>query len=192
VSLYPAPQKPCLVLTISNQCRYLQLPISKIHVAKGAAQLHQGCAIFRCLESGLTVFHPKYPLNKRQLRVVRGIFAFLLYSSEYWVDCLLDLAKLPNDLAPSLEFWTIASRVSEQLSRLGRFDSDQGGLTSDISDLEPIRNLRGLHYNAQLVLQARLERKIPAETPQSRGSLSYPPAYFFPLLFPMLVILNMM
>ncbi|ORX96342.1 hypothetical protein BCR34DRAFT_181469 [Clohesyomyces aquaticus] len=69
---------------------FLQTPASTIMLSDKILVEAHGVATLTCLISGLEVFSERYEQQKRCVRLVKGLHGFHIYSTEYWIDYLLD------------------------------------------------------------------------------------------------------
>ena len=115
----------------------------------------QGLAILRCLRTALDVFNPGFPQQDRLVQVIRGVWGFVPYATEFWCVELREMASNPTESWDSRFLSTIAE-LSAVLAaaRPGADDHHPGQL---VAELESIRCLQvaSLWYDATLSLQAR-------------------------------------
>lgn len=84
-------------------------------IDESSSIMSHGQAIAACLVSGLQIFTPNYPENKRKLRVLRGIHAFHTYASQYWVHYVLDNCNSPQTNHGS-NFLTLCSKLCDKFN----------------------------------------------------------------------------
>jgi len=150
--VYPLELKAGIDIIIS----YLQSGdcSTSIRLEEGSIRWDHGLASLRCVRSAFDVFGPGFPRNLRQVQVIRGVWGFVPYATEFWA---VDLQELT---VPPTEKWdcrliSIASDLSTVLakSRPGPEAIPPG---QSFEGLEGIRQFfPNLWCDATLSLQAR-------------------------------------
>lgn len=108
----------------------------------------------RCLRAALDVFQPGFPQSDLQSQVIRGVWGFVPYATEFWCVDLRDMVSIPVE-SWDPRFANIIAELSAFLSTT-RTGVDGPPLSGQpIEELEPIRCLASLWYDATLSLQAR-------------------------------------
>lgn len=122
-------------------------------------------ALLRCVCEAFKVFTPSFSQNDRQLQVIRGVWGFLPFATEFWAVELQEFATVQT------QDWhhrlgSIATKLS---ALLGTFPGATfSGLPTQ--ELELIRcYFPGLWYDAALSLQARDSGQHRVATSDSRG-----------------------
>jgi hypothetical protein len=121
---------------------------------KNSIRWEHGLASLRCVRAAFDIFSPNFSHNDRQVQVVRGVWGFLPFATEFWAVDLQELA------AASVGNWhprlvSVASELSGLLAthQPGPDLALSGRL---VEGLEQIRLLfPGLWYDAMISLQAR-------------------------------------
>ncbi|KAK3330847.1 hypothetical protein B0H66DRAFT_467189 [Apodospora peruviana] len=129
-----------------------------VRIAQLATLWENGLASLRCLQAAFNAFDPHFSRPNCELQVLRGVWGFILYASEFWSVDLRTMVSIPaKDWDP--RFWAIATQLSDSLTR-SRPGHDGECTEQLIEDLESIRCLPGLWYDATISLQARSERRL--------------------------------
>lgn len=77
-----------------------------------------GMTIAQCLIEASKVLHQSYEQDERVKRVVRSVFAFLLYAADYWLDSFLHELETDQLGSPIIkEFLELSSDLATALSR---------------------------------------------------------------------------
>ena len=117
-----------------------------------------GLASLRCIRAAFDTFDPRCPDMDRQAQVVRGVWGFIPYATEFWAVDLRDMVSVMAEKQDP-RFARSCSELSAFLStcRPGP-DAEPSGQA--IGELCPIRlPLPSLWYDATLSLQARSSRR---------------------------------
>ncbi|KAK3368854.1 hypothetical protein B0T24DRAFT_650675 [Lasiosphaeria ovina] len=125
-----------------------------IRMEEGSIRWDHGLASLRCIRSAFDVLSPGFPQNLRQVQIIRGVWGFVPYATEFWAVDLQELTVAPTEKW-DCRFISIASNLSTFLakSRPGPEAIHSGQL---IEELEGIRqNFPNLWCDATLSLQAR-------------------------------------
>ncbi|KAF5536492.1 NACHT domain-containing protein [Fusarium napiforme] len=154
---------------------YLESSDSIMPIDESSSVVSHGQAIAACLVSGLQIFTPNYPENKRHLRVLRGIHAFHTYASQYWVYYVLDNCNGPETNHGS-NFMALCSELRDKFNSASDtcHSADIGAPTC----LDP--RLAAVHFadkSLGVVVQRILEeeRNQYLEEPSLEGSLPASP-----------------
>lgn len=126
-------------------------------------------AMLRCVRAAFDTFTPDVPQHNRQVQVIRGVWGFLPFATEFWAVELQNLTATPTrDWHPRLG--SIASELSALLatSLPKPQDATFSGLLT--RELEHIRSsFPGLWYDVALSLQARGSGQHRVVASDSRG-----------------------
>lgn len=111
-----------------------------------------GLASLRCVRAAFDIFNLAFPQNTRQVQVIRGVWGFLPFATEFWAVDLRELTAAPTEhWHPQLA--SIAIELSALLATCLPGTAFSGRLTEG---LEPIKSFfPGLWYDVTLSLQAR-------------------------------------
>ena len=137
---------------------------------KSSIRWEHSLASLRCLRAGFNIFSPRCPQNYRQMQVIRGVWGFLPFATEFWAVDLQELTATPvENRHPGLD--SMASELSSLLAT-SQTDPDAAPSGRRIEELEPIRSrFPGLWYDATLSLEARASgRHRVAPVSDSRGA----------------------
>lgn len=97
--------RPALNVTFSVQTlpltylSFLQMPDSPLKLNENVISQGHGLASVRCLLATRKLFAPSYTEHDRIIKIVRGIHAFSIYATEFWLDYLLSLLSI-SDTTP--------------------------------------------------------------------------------------------
>lgn len=103
---------------------FLQASTSNLTIKQEDVLHEHGMAVVSCLISGLEVFCDTYDDSARGLRLVKGIHAFHVYATEFWVDYLLASAA-SGGLQPSSRLYLLVEQLTERLdNRLPKLSNE--------------------------------------------------------------------
>ncbi|KAH6613605.1 hypothetical protein B0J18DRAFT_60735 [Chaetomium sp. MPI-SDFR-AT-0129] len=139
----------------SSVNEYLQSDLcdTSIRIDKQSIRWDHVMALLHSVRAAFDVFTPDFPQNNRQIQVIRGVWGFLPFATEFWAVELQELLAFP------IQTWhprllSICSELSDLLARaqLG-LDVTLSGLQTQ--KLELIQShFPGLGYDIALSLQA--------------------------------------
>ena len=139
-----------------------------------------GMSILRCLPAASNVLRPSYSDDMRVERVVRGVYTFVLYAADFWLDSLryeLD-ASGPAGNAALEEFLMISSNLATTLDcscsvaqeTAGSFQSSRfGSLLDTVQRYGP-----ALSSMTRTAIESRTKTSLDPANPQ--GDLPHEPA----------------
>ncbi|KAK0713509.1 hypothetical protein B0T26DRAFT_365769 [Lasiosphaeria miniovina] len=134
---------------LSDACK------SSVRMDDFAVRWENGIASLRCLRAALGVFNPRSSKYNREIQLVRGVWGFVAYASEFWDLQLVEMVTIPVANWDA-RFGVVAADLSAALAtpRPGHVDMPQGQV---IEEIEPIRCYPSLWYDATMSLQDRSE-----------------------------------
>jgi len=138
-----------------------------IRMEKHSIRCDHALALLRCVREAFEVFTPRFPPNNRQLQVIRGVWGFLPFATEFWAVELQELTA-----APTQDWHLRLGGVAAELSAVLETSPDTtfSGLPAQ-EELEVIRSyFPGLWYDVALSLQARGSGQHRVAAPDSRGT----------------------
>lgn len=136
---------------------------------EGSICWDHGLASLRCIRAAFDTFDPRSPDTDRQVQIVRGVWGFIPYATEFWAMELQEMtAVMAEKRDPRL-----ARSCSELSALLATYrpgpDAEPSGQI--IKELDPIRlPLPSLWYDATLSLQARFSGRHRMAGPDSGKS----------------------
>ena len=160
---------------------------------KSSIRWEHSLASLRCLRAGFNIFSPHFPKNDRQIQIIRGVWGFLPFATEFWAVDLQELAATPvENRHPGFD--SIASELSSLLAT-SQTHPDAAPSGRLIEELEPIRSrFPGLWYDATLSLEARASGRHRVVVSGNSGGTPVVPgigshdhthdAFFLPLFLP--------
>ncbi len=161
----------------SHQVSYLQSDDCNrsIWMEKCSILWDHGLASLRCLRAAFDVFSPHFQQNDRQMQVIRGVWGFLPFATEFWAVDLQELTtSSTQDWHPGLG--SIASELSSLLAT-SQPDTDAAPSGQLIEGLEKIQSyFPGLWYDVILNLEARASGRHRVTASDSGGTLLQPHA----------------
>ncbi|KAK4142687.1 uncharacterized protein C8A04DRAFT_13001 [Dichotomopilus funicola] len=140
----------------SSVKEYLQSDVCDTSIRMDKQSIHWDhvVALLHCVRAAFDVFTPGFPQNNRQIQVIRGVWGFLPFATEFWAVELQELIASPTQTwHPRL--LSISSELSDVLAtaQLGP-DSTLSGLQAQEQELIRLY-FPGLLYDMALSLQAR-------------------------------------
>ncbi|KAI1124794.1 hypothetical protein F5Y10DRAFT_279912 [Nemania abortiva] len=132
---------------------FLQSSSSNLVIDEREAVAGHGIAVITCLLSGLNVFTKPYQNDNRYLRIIRGLHAFHIYSTEYWTEYLLSHVASTASQSPSILF-NLAGQLAEKLHGL------QGPLTEMQDSVDPALQDKRLAFLQHPLLRKEVERAL--------------------------------
>ncbi|OPB39620.1 hypothetical protein A0O28_0053260 [Trichoderma guizhouense] len=139
------------------------------------ALCEHGVASITCLLAGFRIFDTAYDSSDRNLRILRGLHAFHIYATDYWLeDLLCSNAAICGFEAASLLYSTakaLADRLNtESLSaKISEISADQESGTLD-SRLENFANQGAVYDMLRLALRERSTRAGSGQSQQDNHS----------------------
>lgn len=139
--------------------RFLQNSSSNLVIEKRTA-LQQHClAAVTCLLSSFRLVHET--CDSKYRLIVKGVYEFQVYASEYWTDYLLDEAESQDGLDPDSRVYHLVSQFSSGLEGLlgpQQYLDPPSGLESELR-LRRLQKFPLISKHVNRSLQARsLER----------------------------------
>jgi hypothetical protein len=132
--------------------------------------LHQHClAAVTCLLSSFKLLDDA-SYDKHRL-IVRGLYEFQVYASEYWTDYLLDEAGSQDGLDPESRLYHLVAQLSSRLEELPGTDQDPyepSGLESELR-LSRIQRFPLVFKHVKKSLQARSLERLEEGLKQQDG-----------------------
>lgn len=114
--------------------RFLQSSSSAVAINENDALQEQGIATVTCLLSAAQVFHQQDAEQAKLLRLVKGIHALHIYSTEYWTEYILANAAVSHGLEAAPVLVELASRLAEALHTFPGGCHDQSSEVSGLVD----------------------------------------------------------
>lgn len=138
--------------------RFLLVSESPLQLSEHLSRHEHGMSIIRCLLAASNVLRHSYPDDVRVERVVRGVYAFVLYAADFWLDSLLYEfdASDPAENATIGEFLMLSSKLATAL-----------GCSSSVM-LETVRSLQSSLF---MSLLDTVQRYGPALTSMTRAAI---------------------
>ncbi|KAJ4860156.1 hypothetical protein T069G_05144 [Trichoderma breve] len=139
------------------------------------ALCEHGVAAITCLLAGFRIFDTTYDSSDRNLRILRGLHAFHIYATDYWLeDLLCSNAAICGFEAASLLYSTakaLADRLNtESLStKISEISAEQESGTLD-SRLEKFANQGAVYDMLRLALRERSTRASSSQSQQDDHS----------------------
>ncbi|KAI8683437.1 NACHT domain-containing protein [Fusarium keratoplasticum] len=153
---------------------YLQSETCKrsVRISEQTILWENGLASLRCLRTAFNVFNRHFSQSTRDMQLLRGVWGFIPYASRFWCVGLQEMVSLPiKDWDPRFE--EIAAQLSDALatSRPGHDDFASG---PTVEELDKIRRLPSLWYDATIGLRAHTERRLLPGDSELGGVLKNP------------------
>lgn len=131
------------------------LQISVLSITANESLMRQGLAAVRCLLASQTIFASSYSEGDRALRVLRGVYGFQMYAVQFWIDYILELLELDEDILFKSEFFSLSCRLAEQFGPIGPNEiTMENGLPNS-----RLISLRQKHYPLYNAIQTGLMEK---------------------------------
>jgi hypothetical protein len=101
----------------STTPRFLLVSESPMQLSEHLSRHEQGMSILRCLLAASRVLNHSCPEDTRVQRVVRGVYAFVLYAADFWLDGLLYEFDASNQAGSATveEFLMVSSDLATAL-----------------------------------------------------------------------------
>jgi len=103
---------------LADTIRFLQSSSSAVAINEHDALREHGLATITCLLAAVEVFNKDVPEQTRLLRLVKGVHALHIYSTEYWTEYLLANAASLQGLQASPALISLGSRLVEALDTI--------------------------------------------------------------------------
>lgn len=117
--------------------------------------MRHGLAAIRCLLASQPIFASEYLEGDRALRVLRGVYGFQMYATEFWIDYILEHFALDEDLLFKSEFFFLSCRLAEHFELI-----DPNEVAAEICPPNSrLIRLRQKHYSLYNAIQTGLLEK---------------------------------
>ncbi|KEZ45978.1 hypothetical protein SAPIO_CDS1375 [Scedosporium apiospermum] len=146
-------------------------------ITEEEATEEQAIASVACLVSASRCFHHSGDAHERRVRVVKGLYGLVIYSSEHWVEYTLSMTA-QND-SKRCRYFDIVKILMTELERLGwGADIDLHCFEPGVDACDPRLDLLHEHPLLQRLLQYTMTRRSHAGLEESivnRGSIDEVP-----------------
>jgi hypothetical protein len=95
--------------------RFLQSNSCAVAINERDALQEHGLATVNCVLTAVGAFDSNYQEQARLLRLVKGLYALHVYSTEYWTEYLLENARVGHGLGSFPRLLSAASHLAENL-----------------------------------------------------------------------------
>ncbi|KAL7897605.1 hypothetical protein HDV64DRAFT_285923 [Trichoderma sp. TUCIM 5745] len=116
--------QPLIQLQIDSSYSFLHVSVrdflqsSTLSITANESLMRHGLATVRCLSASQSIFASDYSETDRTLRILRGVFGFHMYATEFWIDYILEHLELDQDLLFKSDFFLSSCRLAEQLEAI--------------------------------------------------------------------------
>ncbi|UKZ62120.1 uncharacterized protein TrAtP1_003380 [Trichoderma atroviride] len=157
--------QPLIQMRIDSSYFFLHVSVrdflqsSALSITASDSLKRHGLATVRCLLASQKVFASSYSETDRALRVLRSVFGFHAYATEFWIDCILEHLELDQDLFFKSELFFLSCCLAEQFGVIEPNDLAKGNDPPNAL----LTDLRQKHYPLYSTIQTVLlerDRKI--------------------------------
>ncbi|KAK1246773.1 hypothetical protein MKX08_000575 [Trichoderma sp. CBMAI-0020] len=116
--------QPLIQMRVDSSYSFLHVSVrdflqsSALSITASESLKRHGLATVRCLLASQQILASSYSETDRALRVLRGVFGFHMYATEFWIDYILEHLELDQDILFESDFFLLSCRLAEQLETI--------------------------------------------------------------------------